>query len=94
MDEKRLRTTELVRQNSYSEKAAKGGSQYLCLNALLRHRQFCRTDTASQGWWTSRVVENCYENVYSTTRFCDMKIYQEASADMKGQQITLKIKLL
>ena len=33
---------------NYSVKAAKGGSQYLCLNgniSLLRHMQFCRTHT-------------------------------------------------
>jgi len=35
---------------SYSDEAAKGGRQYLCLNenvSLLRHRQFYRADTAS-----------------------------------------------
>ena len=35
---------------SNSHKAAKGGSQYLCLNenvSLLRHRQFYRADVAS-----------------------------------------------
>jgi len=35
---------------SYSDKATKGGSQYLCLNenvSLLRHRQFYRADIAS-----------------------------------------------
>jgi len=82
---------------NFSGKAAKGGSQYLCLNenvALLRHRQSYRSDMASLAWPTSRVGKTCHENVWSTTGFCDMKIYQEASADMQGQQITFKNKIV
>ena len=36
-------------------------------------RRFCRTDMASQAWPTSRVGENCNENVWTTTGLCDMK---------------------
>jgi len=45
-----------------TDKASKGGSQYLRLNenvSLLRHRQFCGADMASLEWPTSRVGENC-----------------------------------
>ena len=41
-----------------------------CYNII---RQFCRTDAASLAWPISRTVENCYENVWTTTGFCDMK---------------------
>jgi len=81
---------------SFSGKAAKGGRQYLCLNEnvlLLRHMQFYHSDMTSLAWPTSRVGKTCYENVWTTTAFCDMKICQEASADMQGQQITFKTKI-
>jgi len=42
---------------------------------------------------TSRVGETCCENVWATAGFSDMKNVQEASADMKGQQIAIETKL-
>ena len=36
-------------------------------------RHFYRTQTAPLAWPTSRVGENCYENVWNTEGFCDMK---------------------
>jgi len=61
---------------SFSGNAAKGGSQYLCLNenvSLLRHRQFYPSDMASLAWPTSRVGKTCFEDVWTTTGLCDMK---------------------
>jgi len=81
---------------SFSGKVAKGGSQYLPINenvSLLRHKQFYHSDMASLACPTSRVGKTCYENVWTTTGFCDMKIYQEASSAMQGQQITFKTKI-
>jgi len=48
---------------SYS-KAAKGGSQHLCLNENFHCYDIgkYRTDTASLAWPTSRVGETCYES--------------------------------
>jgi len=36
-------------------------------------RQFYRADTASLVWPPSRVGETCFENVWATAGFCDMK---------------------
>jgi len=60
---------------SFSGNAAKGGSQYFCLNenvSLLRHRQFYPSEMASLAWPTSRVGKTCYEDVWTRTGLCDM----------------------
>jgi len=38
------------------------------------------------------VGKTCYENVWTTTGFCDIKNLPTASADMPGQKITFKTK--
>ena len=62
---------------SFSGKAAKGGSQYLCLNEnvwLLRHSYailslwYSITGVTDKSRW-----KTCYEDVWATTGFCDMK---------------------
>ena len=62
----RYATTVTGQTCSCSDKLAKGGSQYLCLNEKLSLYnivgQFYRTDAASLAWPLSRVGENCYEN--------------------------------
>jgi len=85
---------------SNSVKAVKGGNQYLCLHekvSLLRHRQFCGTDTPSLAWSTSRVVEHSMKmcglwKCVNSMKMCGLqqdlvtwKICQEASADMSWE---------
>jgi len=60
---------------SYSGKAAKGG---ICASMETFHcydivTQFYPTDMASLAWPTSHVWKTCYENVWTTKGFCDMK---------------------
>jgi len=57
--------------------------------------QFYLSDMASLAWPTSRVGKTCYENVWTTTGFCDMKnlprnLSRHASADiLEAQWYTL-----
>ena len=81
---------------SFSGKAAKRGSQYLCLNenvSLLRHRH---SILVIWHHWCDRQValgKLAMKVCGLQQDFVTWKIYQKASADMPGQKITFKTKI-
>jgi len=48
----------------------------------------------SLAWSTNRVVENCYENVWTTTGFCDMKNLPRSLSRYKRSTNHIQTKLL
>jgi len=60
----------VIRRRREAAKISASMKTFHCYDIV---RQFYRTDMASLAWPTSRVAETCYENVWTTAGFCDMK---------------------
>jgi len=63
-------STRVVRRRKEAVNISASMKTFHCYDIV---KQFYPTDMASLAWPRSRVGKTCYENVWTTTGFCDMK---------------------